>query len=278
MTDYHVDRPAGFWIGHPGALLPLPGIKGELSRAAERPVTYKTSAGGNRRAYLSPRRAPLREWQVTIPHLRPDEAATLHELVTSTDPPYLWVDPFSRLTNLLPPSAVTFVGSVPTLVPLGRQPLTGGGWATTAAANLGGGEVNLPPAPVTSGQPVTVSAYLGAPSAGRVTAVFLNSAGAEISGTERVSAPVVGLSTLNRASTTKVVPPGDAAAVSIRITGATVIARPAVTWTADLMPYGAGGGSGLVVLSGLVEAIERAELAANGKILSGISFTVTEVG
>ncbi|WP_375425994.1 hypothetical protein [uncultured Friedmanniella sp.] len=276
MTNYYVDRPAGYWIGHPGALLPLPGIKGKLTRSVERAATYKTSAAGQRRAYLSARRAPLRQWDVTLPHLKPSEAAVLHGLLMETDPPYVWVDVWSRVTNLLTPAAAGLVDIIPALVPAGRQPLTGGGYAPTAVANPDGALVYVAPAPVVPDQPVTISAYLAAPVAGTVTAVFLDSAGAII-GVPSVSAAVSGESTLTRASLT-LTPPGNAAAVSIRIDGASIIAQPAVTWTSELVEYGPGGGAAQVIIPSLTESIEQAVLAASGKRLAEVTFTVYEVG
>lgn len=269
-------RPAGFWIGHPGALLPLPGIKGELSRTVERAVAFTTSASGRRRGYLSARRAPLREWKVTIPHTRPDEAATLHELIANTDPPFVWVDPWSRITNLLTPDAAGLNSTLPAGLPrLGRQPLEGGGYASTAVANPSAALVRVEPAPVVS-LPVTVSAYLGSGSGAHVVATFLDSNG-EAMGAGAESANVSGLDLLRRVSVTAT-PPTGAAAVELSIAGATVIARPAVTWTPDLLDYGFGGGAAQVILSGLDEAARWAPLGVTQRRESDLSFTVTEVG
>lgn len=272
-----MSRIKGYWIGHPGALLPLPDIQGDLTRKVGRAVSYNESASGRRRAYLAARRAPLREWNVTLPRLRPTEAAPLHELIMGTDPPYVWVDPWSLVTNLLTPAVVGLEGAVPTLAPLGRQPLVEGDFAATAGANPGGGVVNLPPAPVVPDLPVMVSAYVASASGGTIAAVFLDSAGGVI-GTPVVSDPVVGSAALVRASLLTATPPTNAAAVSIRVTGATVIARPAVTWTSELLEFGAGGGAAQVVVSGLDEAIRWATRTAAWPRWADASFTVTEVG
>lgn len=267
----------GFWIGHPGALLPLPDIDGGLTRNVERAVTFKESAAGYRRAYLSARRAPLREWKVTIPATRPDEAALLHDLLMQTDPPYLWIDPWARVTNVLNPRTAGLENTVPTLASLGRQPLADGLWAATAGSRPGGGVVDIPPGPVVPDLPVTVSAYLGSAGSATVAAVFLNSNAAQI-GSPVVSAPVTGLALLNRASVTVPLPPAGAVAVAIRVTGATVIAHPAVTWTAELLEYGAGGGAAQVVVTGLDESFDIAGTTLLEQRLASISFTVTEVG
>jgi hypothetical protein len=276
MTDYHIDRPAGFWIGHPGALLALPGIKGSLARTSSRDVSYTTSASGRTRAYLAARRTPLRQWKVTIPRMQPQEAAVLLGLLVGTDPPYLWVDPWSRLTNLLTPDAVALTGSVPALAPLGRQPLAEGGYAPTGGANPTAAVVNLPPAPVVPDQPVTVSAYLGSTGQAGVSARWLNSNGAIIGAI--TSTTVTGVLALNRASVSVAAPPVTAAAVAIRIDGASVIAHPAVTWTAAVTAFGAGGGASQVIVASVDETIRAAELAATGDRLTDLSFTVVEVG
>lgn len=277
MTDYYKDRPAGFWIGHPGALLPLPGIKGDLARTVTRAVAYKTSASGRRRAYLSARRAPLREWKVTIPQIQPQEASILHGLLMETDPPYVWVDPWSRVTNLLTPSTAGLEDCLPVLAAIGRQPLSGGGFAPTAGANPSGLPVDIPPAPVVPELPVTVSVFLASEVGATVSAKFLDSNGVQV-GVLSTSAPVVGLDVLRRASVTVAIPPTGAAAVALSISaGASVIAQPAVTWTGYLAAYGAGGGAAQVVIDSLDETIRDAEIAANGHRLSNLSFTVTEV-
>lgn len=269
--------PTGFWIGHPGALLPLPDIRGELSRSADRSVAYKESAAGYRRAYLSARRAPLRQWKITIPVTRPDEAALLHDLLMETDPPYVWVDPWARVTNVLDPRTAGLENTVPVLARLGRQPLADGLWAATAGSKPGGGVVNIPPCPVVRELPVTVSAYLGSVGDAYVAAVFLNSNAAPI-GSPVVSEPVTGLALLNRASVTVAVPPVGAVAVSLQITGASVIAHPAVTWTAELLEYGGGGGAAQVVVTTLDESFGVMGVTGAEARLADISFTVIEVG
>lgn len=266
----------GYWVGHPGALLPLPDLAGTLGRAGDRSATFASSAGGHRRVYLSARRAPLREWKVTIPAVRPDEAAVFHSLLAATDPPYMWVDPWARLTNLQSPADATMQTAVPTLAPLGRQPLEGGGWAAVAGSNPSLGVVNIPPVPVVSSQPVTVSAYLGAAGAALVSAVFFNSAGVAI-GAPVPSPTVTGLALLRRASVSIPLPPTNAVAVSIRITNASVIANPAVTWSDALLEYGSGGGAAQVVITGIDEGIVMARSGVNGQRYSELSFTVTEV-
>lgn len=273
-----MSRPNGFWVGHPGALLPLPGIKGDLVRSVERAVSYKTSASGRRRAYIAARRAPLREWKVTIPWLQPQEAALLHGLIMDTEPPYVWVDPWSRVTNLLTPEDVALMGAVPSLMPLGRQPILGGGWAPTAGANIDGVPVDFPPAPVVPDEPVTVSAFLTSAAGGTVSAVFLDTDGAQV-GAVVTSAPVVGEDVLRRASVTVLVPPDAAAAVSVRVDGAAVISQPAVTWTEQVTEFGAGGGAAQVIIPALEDAIRYAPTGPKvGKRISDLSFTVTEVG
>lgn len=269
-------RPDGYWIGHPGALLPLPDVQGSLTRKSSREVSYAFSASGRRRAYLSARRAPLREWSVTLPRLRPPEAAALHGLLLGTEPPYVWVDPWSRVTNLLTPAAAALRVTTPASLPTtGRQPLEGGGFAPTGVANPGAGPVRVEPAPVVAGMPVTVSAYLGTTTTARVAALFLDTAGNQVS--EVQSPTVPGGSVLRRAHITATAPPL-AAAVSIRVTGATVVAQAAVTWTADLLPYGGGGGAAKVVVTGLDEAVQFAMLEPHGRRWADLSFTVTEVG
>jgi hypothetical protein len=160
---------------------------------------------------------------------------------------------------------------------VGRQPLEGGGYAPTGAANPSGGLVRLEPAPVVGSQPVTVSAWLSSVDGGSVSAAVLNSNGTQIGGLVE-STTVKGTDVLRRASITLPALPVDAAAVEVRIEGALVIAQPAVTWTADLLPYGGGGGAAKVVVAGLDETIHWAMLTPDGNRWADASFTVTEVG
>lgn len=280
-------RPDGYWIGHPGALLGLPGIKGKLTRSVERAASFSSSAGGNRRAYLSARREPLRVWQCTIPAARPDEAAALSDLLLYTTPPYVWVDPESRVTNLLSPAAAGLQSVLPALPLLGRQPLEDGRYAATGAANPSGALVSIEPAPALPGMPVTASAYLASSGGGGVAVLFRDSAGHSI-GDAIPSGTVTGSDVLHRASVTAT-PPVNAAAVEVQVFGASVIARPALTWTADLLEYGPGGGAGQVLVSGWDETILQASASpghgpdtvqgiGRGPRLVDLSFTVTEVG
>ena len=261
-----------FWLGHPGALLPIPDRAVSLSRSTERVNTFATSASGRRRAYQTAR-VGLREWKVSVSRLRPTESAVLHELLNDTDPPYVWVDPWSQVTNLMSPASALMQDCIPELAYLGRQPLADGGFATTARANPEGDPVTLAPAPVETGLPVTASAYL---SAGTVTVVFLDQAGATVSETQ--SEPVIGVEALIRAHVSVLQVPAAAAAVALRIAGASVIARPAVTWTTELVDYGAGGGAAQVVLGAIEEAPVWAMTKATGQRWADTQFTVTEVG
>lgn len=271
-------RREGYWIGHPGALLPLPDATGTLARKTERATTFVSSASGRRRAYRSARRAPLREWTISLARLRPEEASALHGLVMDTNPPYVWVDAWSRVTNLLAPSAAGLESVLPVDLPaVGRQPLAGGGYAPTGLANPDGVTVHVEPAPAQPGMPLTASAFLtSAAGGGRVVAEVLDSDGAII--TTAAGTTVTATTELTRSWVTVLNPPAGTAAVSIRIEGADVLAQPAVTWTPDLLPYGPGGGAAQVVVSGFDEAVQFAMLEPAGLRLADLQFTVTEVG
>lgn len=273
-----MSRPNGYWIGHPGALLPLPDVGGVLNRKTERAASFSTSASGARRAYLSARRAPLREWSVNLPRLRPNEAAPLHDLLMYTDPPYVWVDPWSIVTNLLTPAAAGLSSTRPGPLPrLGRQPLFGGGFAAVAVANNNTGFwIQVEPAPVVAGMPVTVSAYIASPSGGQVGAKFLDSNGVAV-GSISYSSVVTGTDVLRRVSATAT-PPVGAVAVELVVYNATVIAQPAVTWTSELLEYGPGGGAAQVIVTGLDEPVQWATREAKNQRWADMSFTVTELG
>lgn len=267
------DYPDAFWIGHPGALLPLPGAKGGLSSTSERAATFGTSAAGYKRVYMAARRPTYREWQVSMPLVRPDQIAVLDHLIMATDPPYVWVDAWARVTNVLTPAASILVGVIPALSPLGRQPLDGGGWAADAAANPGSGLVRIAPAPVIGDMPVTCSAWLASPVGGTVSAQWLDSAGANL-GAPVTGVAVAGTEVLRRASVTAT-PPVGAAAVTVLCDGVSVIAQPAVTWTDALTEYGSGGGATSVIVTKINRDIIRADSAMRAQ---SVSFTVTEVG
>lgn len=193
--------------------------------------------------------------------------------------PFSWVSPLAASTNALAPE-VSLCGpaaAVDAGVTVGGAvQLPGGAWAGRSLVNsapattmrFGPDEV-----PTVPGQSVTGSAWLVA-SGARLRLVWLNASGAFLS--EVLSAPVVG-STAQRAVVTGVAPAG-AALVRLAATGAVAGARPAISWTDGVVPWGIGDGCSRVIVEAVDRTVRRASLRVSGPRYSGVSFTIREVG
>ena len=264
-----------YWLGHPGALLPIRAKVGKLARKSEQTITFKESASGRRRAYMAPV-TTQREWSVEIPYVLPEEVAALHELLAATYPPYVWVEPWATVTNLLTPVASTIRAATPDVAQAGRWPMAGGGYAAVSAVNPTRATLVLGTAPVLPGLPVAGTVWVATATSASASLTWLDSAGAAI-GSALVSATATGMLTLARLFVTGM-PPANAARCQLAVTGAEVLARAAVTWTAIPMPWAVGGGVAQVVVYGLNDDIQEASPDDLDMRRSTVSFTVTEVG
>lgn len=271
------------YLGPLGGLVPLTAqaapIAG-LGSSSARPMSYRTTLGGVRKAQAGQR--THRRWSVDLGQgTAPEAAATLSAFVAGEfgTGPWWWVDPWAMVTNLASPrGAALEVGDLTgATLTVGTVHLGGAAYAGRHL-QLGGATVDLPhvrgnpePVPVLPGRPVTVSAWV---DGGTVAALFRNAAGGVVATSPGRAADGTGW---QRVADTAVAPPS-AASVQVRVSGANRTARPAITWTPHLLGYFGGQGAPAVVVdggSGLDVGFAAPE--PDGQF-AAFKFTIEEVG
>ena len=128
--------------------------------------------------------------------------------------------------------------------------------------------------PVIPGVPVTGSAWLLGSNAD-VGLQWLDASGGVI--TTHVSAPVSASLDGVRASVTAM-PPAGAVRVSLIARNAVRAARPAITYTSEVFPWGDGQGCQKAVVHAVSRDVTKAWDNPNTGRWSELSFTVQEVG
>lgn len=271
--------PNGYLLGHPGALLPLPGKVGALKVARTNRTVLTPNAVGGVRALLPSRREP-RTWQVTVPFLRPEDAASVIDLVTSrtTVAPYVWVTPQASSQNLMTPQdSVCDTANTPMV---GRWPLSEGGYSAVGVTSYTPTvPVKFGVAPLSGVGPVTATVRCASPAGATVTLKLdqLDANGSVINFVT-TSRTTLDLSALHPVTLTITDPHPAAVAVGLSVTGALVMARPQVTWTATAMPYGPGEGCPSAIVTDLEQDVVTASHSDPYYRRINLSFNVTELG
>jgi len=275
-----------FWVGHPGSLVPLWGAKGGLSREADQGVVLQTSMGGGVRARVQRTRAS-RSWEISIPGAAPGDVDHLEELLTSTLPPYQLVTIEAQVSNVLTPERSTLQDA--------SRDLGLGGWWPVADGRRGHGAivrlnpsaafgnlaaVDVGPCPIPpqwTGRSVTASAQLAtAREAGARVVVLWQDVTGGLVGTQSNGSLVTGMDGLRR-STVTATPPAGAAACTLAVQWAEVVARPQVTWTDGPVEWSVGQGVDKVVVEKFSSDVVLAD-EGRGRRANDVSFTATEVG
>lgn len=280
--DYLDPKIADFFIGHPGSLRPVHAMVEPYDIDDDMEPILTKALGGGVRARI-PRARASRKWKVDIPSVYPQDVAGLRHLLAATVGPYVWVDPWSRVTNMLTPEESTLAS----LVSPSQLAQGGGGWRLvglegyqTAAAtrsNPTQGSVTVGTAPVppaTVGVPVTASAWIASSrtGGGRVSLQWLSGSGSVMS---TVTGNFVsGMDGLRRSTATGVAPWG-ATSARVYVQYADVLSMPAITWTDGATPWDVGNGTRKVLVGGVSRSIRQASQASR---LHDFSFTITEVG
>lgn len=263
------------YLGTLGRMIPIYSTPSAQIETEER-FNFKRTIEGRRKAEVIP--GGRRAWSLNAQFADPAESAILQEFANGSwgRGPFWFLSADAPHTNLLTPGASTCdpadvsMSSGATL--LGSPPLlTPDGWASRSVwKDTVNGAFFGEAVPVLSGRRVTGSAYV-AGSGGFVRLVFLNASGGVVSQVDSAAATP----TVARRSVTALPPVG---AVSARLTvtaSVTAAARPAITWTDSIQPYGDGQGCSKAVVHG----VSRDQvLAVPGHTFSNLSFTVTEVG
>ncbi len=267
------------WIGPVGGLVEVLQYKGSLSVATARPTKAQTTLGGRVKVQRGPR--SRRVWDASVDGVSPAEAAGLLSLDAGSTPPWVWVDPYAQVTNLLSPeqsvlAAGTWSGTgvleggsavAPDGVRAQRTVLHATGGSMGFA--LRDGAIDSPP--VLPGMPITYSLYVR--GTGSLFISYRDWSGAIL------TEPGVSYSNATFArSSFQSTPPAGAASAHVRVTGALQAGNPALTWTPDVAEWAVGHGCNRAVVEGLSEAIQRASATDADGRWSSLSFTVREVG
>lgn len=260
------------YLGSLGRMIKLPYVVSQQLQSEER-YTFKRTLEGKNSAQRIPR--SHRSWALTADHFRANESATLQEFANGSwgRGPFWFLSADALVSNVLPPTSSVF-GSYADGGPLA---LEGGGWApfSTRLSAGGAGTIQfvagtLDP-PVMHGRKVTASAYvLG--SAAYVTVQFFTVSGSLLGA---VSSPAVSAASVARRVSVTADVPLNAATARVTARDATAAARPAITWTDSLQPYGDGQGCAKAVVHGVSRDVR---LAMPGATYLNMGFTVTEVG
>lgn len=260
------------WIGPVGSLVRFRAVSSLDAEPASRSSLMVTLAG-----VVKEQRGPRarRSWSVRLPSsTRAEEVAGLLALVDGLvgPPPWVWVDPWAAVTNLLTPAqsgleAGTYSGGGSRL---GAATATDGTWLPVA---LGSGSEILwpsPGVPIPPGDWVTGAVYVQG-SSPTVSLRFVSGAGATV-GTAAASIPSgTGL----RRVTVSAVAPASAVRALLLVNSSSRTAGAQITLTRAAVPYAHGEGADKVTIDGLSRSTL---LASPDRRLHGVSFTVRELG
>lgn len=273
---------AGFWMGHPGTLLPFHGFVSPFSVDEDDGVVVERGMGGGVRARV-PRNRATRSWDIELPTVYPRDIRHLKALLTATLPPYVLVTPEAQVSNVLTPERSV----------LSDSSLALGGWWPIVGEHQGGGAlarlnpsaafgnaavVQIGPAPIPpvwTGRKVTVAVLTAtARAAGAEVGIrWLDAAGGPVGATVWSTARtgMDGLRWLTATGT----PPAGAVACRLSVYYAEVIAQPQITWTDSPTEWDVGAGVDQVVITNFSRSILNTR---GNQVLHDISFTAQEVG
>lgn len=255
-------------LGTPGALAELP-YKGGLTTDTERPVTFKRTLGGKRKAMLGPR--ARREWAITFDMLSAKDTNALVNLARSAGE-VMWFPADATSGNLLSPDGSGFEVRSLNAVDLGFVSLPDGSSARAVAPT---GTVNIlspqgawEQVPVRPGTRVTFGGWgFGGI---RFTGRWRDKWGANIGSFAPSSAAHEGWAWVERS----VVVPAGAELVSLSLSNGQQYARPSITWGINGRDQ-TGRGCPKAVVHSLSEGLKTFDAdGAHGSI----SVTITEVG
>lgn len=250
-----------------------------LQQEASRGLSERITVGGVRRVQIGPRL--LRTWDVGVEAATPDDLATLAGFVAGEwgPGPFLWVDPWAQVTNLLPPARAALELPWANTSPAGPATLAPGVRAGRSLAIIDSATIThwadpaLIDIPCTPGVPVTVSIWA------RGAGLVLRSVVRALDGSWLASAPATAVGSEWVRLAVTVTPPAGAHRVTVQLEGGGVVTRPAATWSSSVLEYHAGQGVAGVVIDGLQQDVILAtrEVRAHGRMAS-VGYRVLEVG
>lgn len=270
------------YLGMLGRLVPIYSNP-TMDVSGDEAYAFTKTLEGRVKAQVRP--VSRRSWELSARAASPTDVGTLNGFASGEwgMGPFVWVAPGAASVNLLTPEVARCGPQAvfsPTVSRAGPMSLGVDGWAgsslTTSdpTATLWVGATKAP-VPVIPGQPVTASAYmLGAGAKvrlhwymgdGSLASQVVTSSGSGMAGTPQ------------RLHVTAI-PPAGAVSCTMSTTRALQIARPAITWTDKLFPWGDGQGCLNAVVSSIGSTVQAASLRDPGSNYSDMKFTITEVG
>lgn len=225
--------------GHIGTLAHLLPAMPTREAPATAPDRFALQEAAHKRwAFVEHTGPRLRTWQVDSTALTSEQAGALTELAEGAwgYGPFIFIPCPAHATNVLTPAQSLLEG----VANAGPVALPGG--AVAPRSVVGGQTVILADkVPVIPGKPVTVSLYM---AGGSATVSFKTLTGSTVG--SRPLKPTGDL--MQRVIATAPSVPATARYATITATGYTALARPQLSWTAETVPWAAGGGAAQVVI------------------------------
>lgn len=259
------------YLGPLSSLVALPYVS-TLATTSSRAAAERITLGGALR--LQTARVQRRTWEVAIGSLRPNEIGELLELLHVGRPPWVWVDPWAQVTNLLTPDqSMLAAGSFQGTGELaGRMDLGEDGFARWSLRP--GGWIDIgQKTPVEPGQMVSASAWV---TGAKVKASLVwQHADGQYEETRHVQSTS---GSKPRRVSISGKPRSTVRSVALRIKDAESISRPAITWTPTPVQWHTGQGCSSAVVLELPQEILSAYREQRGLRSANTAFTVQEVG
>ena len=267
------------YLGQLGRLVKVKCPSNQSTERSER-YTFSRTLEGRVKAQLSP--LSRRSWTVDVSTATPSDMGALMAFVLGEwgDGPFVWVAEGAAVTNMLTPEVgacgpAAVVSSTVSMA--GPLQLPDGSWAGRSLSNPAPSPtLRFGPdtTPVIPGGKVTASAFVvGAGS--KVGVQFRNASGAVLSQFTSAQTGVAGGTTRLAVTATA---PATAASCTVYATGTTLAARPALTWTEQVMEWGEGQGCTKAVITAPSQRLVLALADPLYGRYSDVSFTIQEVG
>lgn len=267
------------YLGMLGRLVPIYSNP-TMDVGAADSYTFETTLEGRVKAQVLP--TSPRSWSLSGVFAQSTDVGVLEGFAAGEwgRGPFIWVAPDAPAVNLLTPDESLCGRQVEARTAAyqgGPMVLTGGLVAgqSLMVTNPGFRTVfGALPVPVIPGQPVTASMWVRGANAG-LRLSFQGPDGATI-------LPVESARSASAAEPVRLqvtgTPPEGAVSCILSTVNALQIARPAITWTSKLFPWGAGRGCQKAVISTSARTARAASLSDPQRNYSDISYTITEVG
>ena len=247
-----------FWIGPLGALKQ---VLWPVSLKETVPTRWAIQAAASRRWAFMTHTGGRRSWAAEVKGTQEDTAYLSVLAQSSRTAPVIFVSDEAAATNVLTP-AQSLLEGIANGGPFSLSSVTGGGRAVVADT-----------VPVVPGLPVTASVYVQG-SGASLSMQFYDAQGAAV-GTQATKTSQS--DAVQRLAISIPTVPLKAASITVRISGASQAALPAVSWTAGPVPWDVGMGCASAVIGEVTTTYEGLH-HADGSLWRSTSVTIEEVG